>query len=83
MDPAKVAGLATVLARAAKDRQVIVLTHDMRLDGYRSDGQIHRERLVVPSTFSIAIAWPRRYRDVEGQMARYRTLASPTSTAWT
>ena len=28
MDPAKVAGLATVLARAAKDRQVIVLTHD-------------------------------------------------------
>ncbi len=32
MDPAKVAGLATVLARAAKERQVIVLTHDMRLD---------------------------------------------------
>ena len=31
MDPAKVAGLATVLARAAKDRQVIVLTHDTRL----------------------------------------------------
>jgi energy-coupling factor transporter ATP-binding protein EcfA2 len=32
MDPAKVAGLATVLARAAKERQVIVLTHDMRLE---------------------------------------------------
>ncbi len=31
MDPAKVAGLATVLARAAKERQVIVLTHDTRL----------------------------------------------------
>jgi energy-coupling factor transporter ATP-binding protein EcfA2 len=31
MDPAKVAGLATVLARAAKQRQVIVLTHDTRL----------------------------------------------------
>ncbi len=31
MDPAKVAGLATVLARAARDRQVIVLTHDTRL----------------------------------------------------
>jgi hypothetical protein len=31
MDPAKVVGLATVLARAAKDRQVIVLTHDTRL----------------------------------------------------
>jgi energy-coupling factor transporter ATP-binding protein EcfA2 len=31
MDPAKVTGLATVLARAAKDRQVIVLTHDTRL----------------------------------------------------
>jgi ABC-type Mn2+/Zn2+ transport system ATPase subunit len=31
MDPAKVAGLATVLARAAKARQVIVLTHDTRL----------------------------------------------------
>jgi ABC-type Mn2+/Zn2+ transport system ATPase subunit len=32
MDPAKVAGLAMVLARAAKERQVIVLTHDMRLE---------------------------------------------------
>jgi hypothetical protein len=32
MDPAKVAGLAMVLARAATERQVIVLTHDMRLD---------------------------------------------------
>ncbi len=31
MDPAKVAGLATVLARAARERQVIVLTHDTRL----------------------------------------------------
>ncbi len=31
MDPAKVAGLAQVLARAAKERQVIVLTHDTRL----------------------------------------------------
>ena len=31
MDPAKVAGLATVLARAAKERQVVVLTHDTRL----------------------------------------------------
>ncbi len=31
MDPAKVAGLATVLSRAARDRQVIVLTHDTRL----------------------------------------------------
>ncbi len=31
MDPAKVAGLAQVLARAAKKRQVIVLTHDTRL----------------------------------------------------
>ncbi len=31
MDPAKVAGLARVLARAAKERQVIVLTHDTRL----------------------------------------------------
>ena len=31
MDPAKVAGLATVLSRAAKERQVIVLTHDTRL----------------------------------------------------
>jgi hypothetical protein len=31
MDPAKVVGLATVLARAAKERQVIVLTHDTRL----------------------------------------------------
>jgi ABC-type molybdenum transport system ATPase subunit/photorepair protein PhrA len=31
MDPSKVAGLATVLARAAKQRQVIVLTHDTRL----------------------------------------------------
>jgi energy-coupling factor transporter ATP-binding protein EcfA2 len=31
MDPAKVAGLATVLARAALERQVIVLTHDTRL----------------------------------------------------
>ncbi|MFI5285614.1 MAG: AAA family ATPase, partial [Candidatus Dormibacteria bacterium] len=31
MDPAKVAGLATVLARAATQRQVIVLTHDTRL----------------------------------------------------
>ncbi len=30
MDPAKVAGLATVLSRAARDRQVIVLTHDTR-----------------------------------------------------
>ena len=32
MDPAKVAGLAMVLARAARERQVIVLTHDMRLE---------------------------------------------------
>jgi hypothetical protein len=31
MDPAKVAGLAVVLSRAARDRQVIVLTHDTRL----------------------------------------------------
>jgi hypothetical protein len=31
MDPSKVTGLATVLARAAKERQVIVLTHDTRL----------------------------------------------------
>ena len=31
MDPAKVSGLATVLQRAAKERQVIVLTHDTRL----------------------------------------------------
>jgi energy-coupling factor transporter ATP-binding protein EcfA2 len=31
MDPTKVAGLATVLARAAKERQVVVLTHDTRL----------------------------------------------------
>jgi len=31
MDPAKVAGLATVLARAAQERQVVVLTHDTRL----------------------------------------------------
>ena len=31
MDPAKVAGLAVVLARAARDRQVVVLTHDTRL----------------------------------------------------
>jgi energy-coupling factor transporter ATP-binding protein EcfA2 len=31
MDPAKVAGLATVLARAARERQVVVLTHDTRL----------------------------------------------------
>ena len=31
MDPAKVAGLAQVLARAARERQVIVLTHDTRL----------------------------------------------------
>ncbi|MGH7685541.1 MAG: AAA family ATPase [Candidatus Dormibacteria bacterium] len=31
MDPAKVEGLARVLDRAARDRQVIVLTHDMRL----------------------------------------------------
>jgi ABC-type Mn2+/Zn2+ transport system ATPase subunit len=31
MDPAKVAGLAAVLARAAKERQVVVLTHDTRL----------------------------------------------------
>jgi ABC-type Mn2+/Zn2+ transport system ATPase subunit len=31
MDPAKVAGLATVLARAARARQVVVLTHDTRL----------------------------------------------------
>ena len=31
MDPAKVEGLARVLERAARDRQVIVLTHDTRL----------------------------------------------------
>ncbi|HZU75681.1 MAG TPA: AAA family ATPase [Dehalococcoidia bacterium] len=31
MDPAKVEGLARVLERAARDRQVIVLTHDDRL----------------------------------------------------
>ncbi len=31
MDPSKVAGLATVLARAARERQVVVLTHDTRL----------------------------------------------------
>src|SRR5207237_7112062 len=31
MDPAKVEGLAIVLARTAKQRQVIVLTHDDRL----------------------------------------------------
>jgi energy-coupling factor transporter ATP-binding protein EcfA2 len=31
MDPAKVEGLATMLARAAQQRQVIVLTHDTRL----------------------------------------------------
>jgi energy-coupling factor transporter ATP-binding protein EcfA2 len=31
MDPAKVAGLAIVLSRAARARQVIVLTHDTRL----------------------------------------------------
>jgi len=31
MDPSKVEGLAMVLARTAKDRQVIVLTHDDRL----------------------------------------------------
>jgi energy-coupling factor transporter ATP-binding protein EcfA2 len=31
MDPAKVEGLATVLAQAAQQRQVIVLTHDDRL----------------------------------------------------
>src|SRR5579864_1812222 len=31
MDPAKVEGLARVLDRAARERQVIVLTHDMRL----------------------------------------------------
>ena len=31
MDPAKVEGLATMLARAAQERQVIVLTHDTRL----------------------------------------------------
>ncbi len=31
MDPAKVEGLATMLARAARERQVVVLTHDTRL----------------------------------------------------
>ena len=31
MDPAKVDGLAVVLARAARDRQVVVFTHDDRL----------------------------------------------------
>ncbi len=31
MDPAKVEGLAQVLARAARERQVVVLTHDTRL----------------------------------------------------
>ncbi|HET9058466.1 MAG TPA: hypothetical protein VFN61_00985, partial [Acidimicrobiales bacterium] len=31
MDPAKVAGLATMLSAKAKDRQVIVFTHDQRL----------------------------------------------------
>jgi ABC-type molybdenum transport system ATPase subunit/photorepair protein PhrA len=31
MDPAKVDGLARVLSRAAKDRQVVVFTHDERL----------------------------------------------------
>ncbi|WP_040632534.1 AAA family ATPase [Smaragdicoccus niigatensis] len=31
MDPAKVEGLARVLSEVAKDRQVIVFTHDMRL----------------------------------------------------
>ncbi len=31
MDPAKVEGLATTLSRAARERQVVVLTHDTRL----------------------------------------------------
>jgi energy-coupling factor transporter ATP-binding protein EcfA2 len=31
MDPARVEGLATTLARAARERQVVVLTHDTRL----------------------------------------------------